>query len=94
MSEGDPKRELERQLELASRLARAAPDPTTYERIVAFAEEVRYRLRRLTRRTTAEDDIRIRARALWEGAGRPAGRDIEFWLQAERELKDEDVRAD
>jgi hypothetical protein len=27
-----------------------------------------------------------RAEALWREAGRPEGRDLEFWLQAEQEL--------
>jgi hypothetical protein len=27
------------------------------------------------------------ARELWENAGRPAGRDQEFWFEAERRLK-------
>jgi hypothetical protein len=31
--------------------------------------------------------ISERARQLWESAGRPEGRDDEFWLAAEAELK-------
>jgi predicted thioredoxin/glutaredoxin len=31
--------------------------------------------------------IRARAKELWEINGRPAGRDLEFWLQAERDYK-------
>lgn len=30
--------------------------------------------------------IEIRARELWQEAGRPAVRDLDFWLQAEREI--------
>ncbi len=30
--------------------------------------------------------IEQRAHALWEAAGQPSGRDVEFWLQAERDL--------
>ena len=30
----------------------------------------------------------LRARELWEQNGRPVGRDVEFWLQAERELNE------
>jgi hypothetical protein len=37
-----------------------------------------------------DDQIRIRARQLWEQAGKPAGRDDEFWYRAERELKEMD----
>lgn len=31
-------------------------------------------------------DISRRARELWEGYGRPTGRDEEIWLEAERQL--------
>jgi hypothetical protein len=34
-----------------------------------------------------EEDIRIRSYQLWEAAGRPDGRDMEFWLQAEVDLE-------
>jgi hypothetical protein len=33
-----------------------------------------------------EQQIRDRAQALWEKAGRPEGRDLEFWYAAEAEL--------
>lgn len=32
------------------------------------------------------DEIARRAREIWENAGCQSGRDLEFWLQAEREL--------
>jgi len=35
-----------------------------------------------------EDVIRARAREIWEESGRPAGRDEEFWFQAEREFRE------
>jgi hypothetical protein len=34
----------------------------------------------------SEDTIRLRALALWEQHGSPAGYEAEFWGQAEREL--------
>jgi hypothetical protein len=34
-----------------------------------------------------EEAIRARAHQLWEQAGRPEGRNDEFWLQAELDLK-------
>ena len=34
-----------------------------------------------------QDEIRQRARELWESHGCAQGRETEFWLQAERELK-------
>jgi hypothetical protein len=33
-----------------------------------------------------EDDVRARAHALWELAGKPEGQREEFWREAEREL--------
>jgi hypothetical protein len=33
-----------------------------------------------------EEQIRVRAHELWEQAGKPAGREDEFWHQAEKEL--------
>jgi hypothetical protein len=33
------------------------------------------------------EQIRARAHELWEAAGKPEGREHEFWYQAERELK-------
>jgi hypothetical protein len=36
----------------------------------------------------SQDQIRTRAHQLWELAGQPAGREDEFWHEAERELKD------
>jgi hypothetical protein len=37
----------------------------------------------------SDDRIARRARELWELAGYPDGRDDEFWLQAEGEVKGE-----
>jgi Protein of unknown function (DUF2934) len=34
------------------------------------------------------EDIRTRAHQLWELAGKPDGKQDEFWLEAERELKE------
>ena len=36
-----------------------------------------------------EEDIRTRAYDLWKQAGEPEGRDEEFWLLAEQELRNE-----
>jgi hypothetical protein len=32
--------------------------------------------------------IKQRAHELWEAEGRPEGRELDFWLQAERELSE------
>lgn len=37
----------------------------------------------------SEYDIRVRSYLLWEAAGRPHGRDREFWLRAEADLRAE-----
>jgi len=78
--------ELEREIERASRLASGITDQTTYQWLKQFAEELRQRLHHLLAARRANDMVRARARELWELEGRPAGRDLDFWLQAEREL--------
>ena len=39
------------------------------------------------RRAITTDCIAARAHTLWDQAGRPQGRDVEYWLQAESQLK-------
>lgn len=36
-----------------------------------------------------DDQIRDRARALWEQAGQPENQDMEFWFLAEQQLAEE-----
>lgn len=38
-------------------------------------------------RQATHDEISQKARELWENYGRPAGRDEEIWLEAERALR-------
>ena len=90
MDQMEERRELERKIEQANRIASRINDPTTYQRLRNFVEELRQRLRqRLAGKRTVEE-IRARARELWELEGRPAGRDLDIWLQAERELTGDD----
>ena len=42
--------------------------------------------------TTTHEDISRRAREIWEREGRPQGKDMEHWLQAEAELRQEALR--
>jgi hypothetical protein len=42
--------------------------------------------------TPREERVRARAQRLWQEAGRPEGRDEEFWHRAEREIAIEDHR--
>jgi hypothetical protein len=66
--------------------ARWVGDRETVQRILAMAEELKQRARALAR--PDEANIRRRARQIWKENGRPAGRDEEFWLQAEREIRE------
>ena len=72
-------------------LARWVTDRLTIQRIVALSVELKQRARALAR--PDENEIRKRAREIWEEHGRPAGRDLEFWLQAEREFREAEALA-
>lgn len=80
----DDQKKIEHQIELATRAAALVKDETTGHRFRSFAEELKRKLLRLMRR----GQVRARAYALWEQAGRPAGRELEFWLEAERQLEE------
>jgi hypothetical protein len=71
--------------------ARWVDDWETAQRILALAEELKNRARSLAR--PDERRIRKRAREIWEENGRPAGRDEEFWFQAEREFREAEILA-
>ena len=77
---------LKHQIELATRAASYIKDETTVQRLRRFAEEMTDKLFSLLRR----GQIRARAYELWEQAGRPSGRDWDFWLEAERQIRDRD----
>jgi hypothetical protein len=66
--------------------ARWVGDRQTVKSILALVAELRDRARALAH--PDEGNIRNRAREIWEENGKPAGRDLEFWLQAEREFRD------
>ena len=36
--------------------------------------------------------IRVRAHQLWEAAGKPEGQEKRFWHEAERQLKEEQIK--
>jgi hypothetical protein len=72
-------------------LARWVSDPETVQRISAFSEELKLRARALAKPN--EEQIRKRARELWEEKGCPAGRDEEFWFCAEREFREAEAQA-
>jgi Protein of unknown function (DUF2934) len=81
----EERKKIEHQLELATRATAYVSDETTVRRLKNFAEELKQKLFRMMRRL----QVRARAYELWEQAGRPAGRDLEFWLEAERQVEDE-----
>lgn len=81
----DEQKKIEHQIELATRAAALVKDETTGQRFRSFAEELTRKLRRMMRR----GQVRARAYELWEQAGRPTGRELEFWLEAERQLEEE-----
>ncbi len=88
MGQGDDDpEELARKIEQASRIAVSVGDRTTYERLMAWIDELKLSLQRRQDARRTRHRIKARARELWEQNGRPSGRDVEFWLQAEAELE-------
>lgn len=79
----DERAKLEHQIELATKAAAYIRDESTASRLRRFADELRQRLFPSAR----DRQIKMRAHELWEQAGRPAGHDLDFWLQAEREIR-------
>ena len=66
--------------------ARWVSDRETVHQILALAGELKQRALAVAK--PDEEKIRKRAREIWEENSRPVGRDVEFWLQAEREFKE------
>jgi hypothetical protein len=81
----DEQQKIEHQIELATRAAALVKDETTVRRFRNFAEELKQKLLRMLGR----GKVRARAYELWEQAGRPADRDVEFWVEAERQIEHE-----
>lgn len=78
---------LQREIERARRLATSVADRTTSQRLWAFVDELKQKLTRRMEARRAKEQIRVRAHDLWVQHGHPTGRDVEFWLQAESELR-------
>jgi hypothetical protein len=68
------------------RITRVIGDRETAERILELTDELTQTALDLAR--ADEEQIRIRAREIWDENGRPVGRDQEFWYQAEREFRE------
>jgi hypothetical protein len=90
MDQSDDPRELERQIEQAARIASRVADQTTVERLRAWIEDLKQRLRQRLEARRTKQAISARAHEFWEQNGRPSGRDLEFWLQAESEIRGRD----
>jgi transcription initiation factor TFIIIB Brf1 subunit/transcription initiation factor TFIIB len=74
--------ELRRRAERYRRLEWQITDLAAVRAIGEVANELDMTAEALERRR----DIRERAHAMWVEHGRPDGRDVEFWLAAEREI--------
>lgn len=74
--------ELRRQAGRYRRMRRQIIDPTAVQAISDAVDELELTAEEIERR----HQIRERAHALWATHGRPEGRDMEFWLVAEREV--------
>jgi hypothetical protein len=88
MDQSEDPRELERKIEQAARIASHVNDPTTVERLKAWIEDLKQKLRQRRQTRRIKQEITIRAHELWEQNGSPSGRDLEFWLQAESEISE------
>src|SRR6185295_8410794 len=86
MDQSEDPKELERKIEQAARIASSVTDQTTVQRLRAFVQDLRQKLREVLETRRINQEIRARARELWEQNGRPSDRDLEFWLQAEAEI--------
>jgi hypothetical protein len=90
MDQSEDPRELERKIEQAARIASHVNDPTTVERLRAWIEDLKQKLRQRREARRIKQEITTRAHELWEQNGSPSGRDLEFWLQAESEISERD----
>jgi hypothetical protein len=79
--------ELRQQAERYRRLKRQIGDVAAVKAICELAEEAEMTAAELEKRHFTGE----RAHEIWIQHGRPAGRDVEFWLAAERELEGEET---
>ena len=86
MDQSDDPQEPERKIEQASRIASRVTDQTTVDRPRAWIDDLKQKLRQRREGRRIKQETTARAREIWEENGRPAGRDLEFWLQAEAEI--------
>ena len=87
MDQSEDPRELGRQIDQATRIVSRINDQTTVERLRAWIQDLRQRLRQRLEARRTKQAISARAREIWEQNGCPPDRDLEFWLQAESEIR-------
>jgi hypothetical protein len=88
MVQSDDPRELERKIQQATRIASHLNDQTTVERLRAWIEDLKQKLRQRLEARRTRQAISARAQEIWEQNGRPSDRDLDFWLQAESEINE------
>jgi hypothetical protein len=100
---GDEKIFLLEQANRCRRLARAIDDQDFARKLLAMAGEYEQRAATVPSPPLVpsgvphmgkpiQKNIERRAYQLWEEAGQPEGKDLEFYLEAERQLTDELIR--
>ena len=87
MDQSEDPRELERKIDQATRIVSRINDQTTVERLRAWIQDLRQRLQQRLEARRTKQAISARAREIWEQNGCPGGCDLEFWLQAESEVR-------
>jgi Protein of unknown function (DUF2934) len=80
--------ELRQQAERYRRLKRQISDPAAVQAICDLAGELEMTAAELEKHHLTRE----RAHEIWIEQGRPDGRDVEFWLTAERELEGQQTR--
>jgi hypothetical protein len=88
MDQNEDPGDLESKIEQAAWIASRIGDQTTVERLTAWIQDLRRKLQERLEARRAKQQITERAREIWEQNGRPADRDLEFWLQAEAEISE------
>jgi hypothetical protein len=68
-------------------LARSVTDRETVGRIWDLTVDLEKQAHQIAR-MLHQEDIRTRAHQIWQQNNCPAGRDDEFWFQAEREMEE------
>jgi hypothetical protein len=62
------------------------------ERLRAWAEDLKRKLQQHREARRTKQATGARAHELWEQSGRTSGRALEFWLQAESEISEDDPK--